>query len=103
VREPQDSKGRTLDEMPYSGEREFVESISSRKTGHQVEGWGCHLIVKDSDPELFLSKRTAGTKMGKKLRERQSSDHFNLGSISRDRGESGEVVILLRHGGGGMG
>jgi hypothetical protein len=28
----------TSDEMPYSGERELVESISSRKTGgHQVE------------------------------------------------------------------
>ena len=34
----QDSKGGTLNEMPYSGERELVESISSRKTGHQVEG-----------------------------------------------------------------
>jgi len=27
-----------------------------------VEGWGCHPIVKDSDPELFLSKRNAGKK-----------------------------------------
>jgi hypothetical protein len=33
--------------------------------------------------ELFLSKRTAGTKMEKKLRERRSSDLPNLGSISR--------------------
>ena len=29
--------------------------------GHQVEGWGCHLTVKNSDPELFLSQRIAGT------------------------------------------
>ena len=36
VRDSQDSKGGTLDEMPYSGEREFVESTCSRKTGHQV-------------------------------------------------------------------
>ena len=34
VRDSQDSKGGTLDEMPYSGERELVESTSSRKTGH---------------------------------------------------------------------
>jgi hypothetical protein len=30
--------------------------------------------VKFSDPELFLSKRTAGTKMEKKMKERWSSD-----------------------------
>jgi hypothetical protein len=32
-------------------------------------GWSYHKTVKISDPELFLSKRTAGTKMEKKLRE----------------------------------
>jgi hypothetical protein len=48
--------------MPNSGERELVDSTSSRKTGHQVDG------VKNYDPELFLSKRTAGTKMEKRLR-----------------------------------
>jgi hypothetical protein len=30
-----------------------------------VERWGCHLTVKKSDPELSLSKITAGTKMEK--------------------------------------
>ena len=30
------SKGRTLDEMPYSSERELVKPTSSRKKGHQV-------------------------------------------------------------------
>ena len=83
MRDAQDSKRGTLDEVPNSGERELVESISSRKTGHQVEGWGCHSTVKNSDPELFLSKRTAETKMEKRLRERRSSDQPNLGSISR--------------------
>ena len=34
VRDSQDSKGGTLDEMPHSGE--LVEPTSSRKTGHQV-------------------------------------------------------------------
>ena len=69
--------------MPNSGEKEFVESVSTRKTGHQVEGWGCHPTVKNSDPELFLSERTARTKMEMRLRERRSSDQSDLGSMSR--------------------
>ena len=81
MRNSQDSKGGTLDEMPNSGERELVESTSSRKTGHQVEEWGCHPTVKNSDPELFLSKGTTGTKMEKRQKERRSSDRPNLGSI----------------------
>jgi hypothetical protein len=36
MRDTQDSKGGTLDEMPYSGERELVEPTSNRKAGHQV-------------------------------------------------------------------
>jgi hypothetical protein len=77
--ESQNSKVGTLDEMPYSGAK---ESICSRKTKHQVEEWGCHLTVKISVPELFLSKRTAGTKMENKLRERRFSDHSKFGSSS---------------------
>jgi hypothetical protein len=37
-RDSQDSIGEILYEMPYSGETELVDSTSSRKTGHQVEG-----------------------------------------------------------------
>jgi hypothetical protein len=69
--------------MLYSGKRQLEESTSSRKTGHQVEGWGCHPTVKNSDPQLFLFKRTAETKMEKSLRERRSSDRLKLGSSSR--------------------
>jgi len=47
------------------------------------EGWGYHPTVKNSDLELFLSERRAGTKTEKRLRERRSSDRPNLGSISR--------------------
>ena len=36
VRDSQDSKGGTLDEMPDSRERELIELTSNRKTGHQV-------------------------------------------------------------------
>jgi hypothetical protein len=39
-----------------------------------VEGWGCHPAIKNSDPELSLSKWTAGTKMEKRLRARRPSD-----------------------------
>jgi hypothetical protein len=65
--------------MPNSGERELVESISNRKTRNQVEGWGCHTTLKNSDPELFLFKITSGTKLKKRLRERRSSDRPKLG------------------------
>ena len=45
----------------------------------QVEGWGCYPTVKIPVPELFLSERTAGTKMEKSLR---SSDRTKLGFSS---------------------
>jgi hypothetical protein len=60
--------------MSYNGEGKLVEPICSRKTGHQVEGWGYHPTVKSLDPEWFLFKRTIGTKMERLLRERRSSD-----------------------------
>ena len=82
VRGSQDSNRGTLDEMSNSGERERIESTSTRKTGPQVEEWSCHPTVQNSDQKLFLSERTAGTKM-KRLRERWPSDRPNLGSISR--------------------
>jgi hypothetical protein len=81
VRDSQDWKGGTLHEMPNSGEWELVASTSSRKLSS--EGWGCNPTVKNSDSELFLSKRTAGTKMEKSIWERRSSDQPNLGSIAR--------------------
>ena len=42
-----------------------LESTSSRKTEHPVY----HLIVKNSDLKLVLSKTTSGSKMEKRLRE----------------------------------
>ena len=84
MRAAQDSKGFILDEMPKTGVRELIESISSKNAGHQVEEWGCHPTVKNSDPELLLCKRTAGTKMEKILRERRSSVWLKLEYISRE-------------------
>ena len=82
MRDSKNPKGRTLDEMPNSEERELVEPISSRKTGHQVEGWCCHPTVKYSDPELFLCKRIAGTNMEKRQGNRPN-DRPKLESFSR--------------------
>ena len=82
MRDSQDSNEGTIDEMPNSGEKELIESTSSRKTDHQVEGWGCYPTVNNSDPDLFLSKRTAGTKMEKKLRQTKSIDRPKMVSIS---------------------
>jgi hypothetical protein len=45
-----------------------------------MEEWGCHPTVKNYDPELFPSKRTAGTKIAKSLKERRSSERFKFGS-----------------------
>jgi hypothetical protein len=36
VRDCQDSKGRILDEMPNSRERDLIKSTSGIKTGHQM-------------------------------------------------------------------
>ena len=60
----------------------IVESTSSRKASHQVEGWGCHPPVKNSDPELVLSERTAGTKMEKSLRKGGPVTGLKLGYSS---------------------
>jgi hypothetical protein len=39
VKDSQDSKGGTLDEMPDSMERELIEQTSSRKIEHQMREW----------------------------------------------------------------
>ena len=41
------------------------------------EGWGCHPIVKNSDPEL-LSESTAQTKMEKIPRKRSKSERSKV-------------------------
>ena len=76
-------KGRDLRWNASIGEKELVEVISNRKIGHRIEGWCSHPTVKNTDPELFLPKRTAETKMEKRLKESRSIDLPKLGSISR--------------------
>jgi hypothetical protein len=47
---------------PTVGRKNLKSPSPVERKGHQEEGWGCHPTVKNSDPELFLSKRTARTK-----------------------------------------
>jgi hypothetical protein len=61
-------KGRNIRRNVLQWGEELGESISKRKIWQQVGGWGCHPRVKNSDPELFLSKRTAATKLERRLR-----------------------------------
>jgi hypothetical protein len=87
--------------MPYSRKKELVEFTSSRKTGHQVNGWCCHPTVKNSDPELFLSERTAGTKMDKSLGKRRSSDRPKFQPSSEESPGSDmitDAMVLLQTG-----
>ena len=82
MRDSQDSKGGTLDEMPDSRERELIEPTSSRKTGHQVrEGLPYH--SQNCDAYLFLSERSAGIEMDRSLRKSRSSNRLKGGSSSR--------------------
>jgi hypothetical protein len=37
-----------------------------------MKGWCCHPTVKIADSELFLPKSTAGTKMKKRQREKET-------------------------------
>ena len=62
--------------------RAIVGSTSSSKTASSG-GMGLPSHRQNTDPELFLSKRTAGRKMEKSLQERRSSDRSKLRSSSR--------------------
>jgi hypothetical protein len=53
--------------MPNSGERELIDFSSSRKTGHQVEGWDCHPTVKNCDPEILQSKKNYRNKKWRRV------------------------------------
>jgi hypothetical protein len=97
VRGSQNSNRGTLDEIPNSEKKELIESTSSRKTWHQVEGWGCHSKVKSSDPELFLSKRNAGPTMEMRLRERRSSDSPNWDPAQEETPRPDTITDVMVH------
>ena len=96
MRELQESIGVALAKMPNSGEMELKVFTSSRQIEPQVEGCGYEPTVKISDLELFQSKRSAGTKMEMRLKERESSDYPNLASISWRCGRHQGLTLFLR-------
>jgi hypothetical protein len=61
VRDSQDSKGGTLDDMFDSRERELPEATSSRKTGHQVRE-GVVISVKGLSHNCSCLKELQGWK-----------------------------------------
>ena len=72
--------GVTLDEMPNSEERELVESTSSTKKGLKWRNGVANPQSKLLTQNCSCLKRTSGTKMEKRLKERQYQP--NLRSIS---------------------
>jgi hypothetical protein len=71
----------TLAEISNSGEMEPEETTSRSYTWPPLEGWGHQPTFKFCEPELFLSKRNAGTKMEHRLKEWPTNDWPNMGSI----------------------
>jgi hypothetical protein len=74
--------GLTLAKTPNAGEGNWKSPPPVDRQGLKWRGRVTNPVFKIPDPELFLSKRTAGTKMEKRLKERLSSHQPNLGSIS---------------------
>jgi hypothetical protein len=61
VRDSQDSKEETLDEMPNSRERELIEPTYSEDRTSS-EGWGCHPTVTPLTHNCFSLKELQGWK-----------------------------------------
>ena len=70
----------TLAEMPNSGEMKLEGTPPVDRHSPQLRQGAMYPSSKFFDPELFLSKRNAGTKMEQRLKERPSRDGPNLGS-----------------------
>jgi hypothetical protein len=62
--------------MPYSGERELVRQGIKWRDGFAI-------LQPKTDPELFLSERTVGTKMEKSLVKRRFSAQPKLETSSK--------------------
>jgi hypothetical protein len=77
----QDSIAIALAKILNSGEMEPEETTSSGQIWPTMERWSHPLIFKNFDPELFLSKGNAGTKVEQRMKEKPYSDQSNLGFI----------------------
>ena len=72
VRGSQDSMVMTLAKMPKIGEMKVEKTTSSRLTCPPNKSWDHPPIFKIFDPELFLTRENAGTKMEQSLNKDHS-------------------------------
>ena len=70
LKDSQDSKGGTLYEMPYSRERELLESTTNRKTKHQVRDGITIPQQKTVTQNCSCLKELQGQKNGKDPKEK---------------------------------
>ena len=61
MKDSQESKERTLDNIPYSGKKELVE-LTSNRVRASSKGGGLISHSENSDRYLFLPERTEGIK-----------------------------------------
>ena len=78
MKDSQGSVVMILDKMLKSEKMEPEETTFSRYSWPPVEAGVHPAIYKLFDPELFLSKGNAGTKMEQRLKERPFRDEPNL-------------------------
>jgi hypothetical protein len=80
--------------MPNSGERELVESTSSRKSEHQLEGWGWHPTVK-----IWLKivpvRKNCRKNNWKQLEEKEVQWQVQIGIQLRGRSQGLTLLLLL--------
>ena len=92
MRDSQDSKGGTLDKMPYSRERELIESISSRKTGHQMRERGHPTLTTLTHNCSYLKELQYGNGEGPEIKKVQQQAQRGI----QVKGKSQGLTLLLR-------
>ena len=96
VTDSQDSKGGTLDEMPYSREREFIEPTSSWKTIYQVRD-GVAIPQSQFWPTIVPSERITGMGKDRSMRNRKSSNRPIVGSSTREVPRPDTITEAMEH------
>ena len=97
MKDSQDSKGGTLDGMPYSGEMKLVEPTFSRKTESKFEsrvGMGLPSHSQNLCPRIFPIKKNCRDRNGEKPEEKEVQGQAQIG-IQLNRRPSCLTLLLL--------